>query len=127
MLMPIIAVFIGGGVGAILRELFMLLLGRDSHVFPFDIFAANMLASFLLGLAFGLSKARRLSTTGNLFIATGLCGGMSTFSSFIYGSYSVMTRPGDVGIAILYIVASLIIGFALAWLGLRLIARTSPA
>ena len=50
-----VIVFAGGGVGAILRELFMLQLGRYSNSFPFDIFAANLLASFLLGLVFCLN------------------------------------------------------------------------
>ena len=121
--MPALLIFVGGGLGAILRELFMLMLGRYSAVFPFDIFAANILASFLLGLTFALTQSRVASKNANLFIATGLCGGMSTFSSFIYGAYSEMLRPGRLPVAILYIVASVVVGFLATWIGVRVASR----
>ena len=121
--MPALLIFVGGGLGAILRELFMLMLGRYSAVFPFDIFAANILASFLLGVTFALTQSRVASKNANLFIATGLCGGMSTFSSFIYGAYSEMLRPGQLPVAILYIVASVMVGFLATWIGVRVASR----
>ena len=122
-----VIVFAGGGVGAILRELFMLQLGRYSDAFPFDIFAANLLASFLLGLVFGLHRAHRATGTLMLLVGTGVCGGMSTFSTFIYGAYSEMTTPRDFGISLLYVVASVVIGFSFTMLGLRLAERLRPA
>jgi CrcB protein len=122
-MMPAILIFVGGSLGAIVRELFMLMLGRYSAVFPVDIFAANILASFLLGLTFTLTQAHLASTNLNLFIATGACGGMSTFSSFVYGSYSEMLRPGQLAAAISYIVASLVVGFAATWIGMRVVSR----
>jgi len=122
-----VIVFAGGGAGAIMRELFMLQLGRYSSAFPFDIFAANIVASFLLGLVFGLHRARLATGTLMLLVATGACGGMSTFSSFIYGAYSEMTTPGGFGISLLYIAASVVIGFGATLLGLRVADRRRPA
>jgi CrcB protein len=124
-MVPVILIFLGGGLGAILRELFMLMLGRYSSVFPIDIFAANILASFLLGLTFALTQSKVASANLNLFIATGVCGGMSTFSSFVYGSYSEMLRPGLMLASIFYIIASLVVGFAAAWIGVRIASRPS--
>ncbi|MFG1361355.1 fluoride efflux transporter CrcB [Xanthobacter pseudotagetidis] len=120
---PAVLVFVGGGLGAISRELFMLLFQRDSAAFPVDIFAANMLASFLLGLIFGLHAARRVSDHAVLLISTGFCGGMSTFSSFIFGAYSEMRAPGHLGLSLLYILSSLVVGYGVTWLGLQAAAR----
>ena len=71
---PAVLVFVGGGLGAMGREMFMLLFGRYSTAFPVDIFAANMLAAFLLGLVFGLHAARRVPDHVALLISTGFCG-----------------------------------------------------
>ena len=125
--LPVIIVFVGGGLGAIIRELCMLLLGRYSAAFPVDIFAANIIASFLLGLVVGLHQARRASDNAKLLVSTGFCGGMSTFSSFIYGAYSEMTTPGQLGLSVAYVIASLVIGFVATWLGLRAVTQPRPA
>lgn len=117
--LPVLLVFVGGGLGAITRELFMLLLGRYSAAFPVDIFAANILASLLLGFVFGLHQLRRASDNATLLVSTGFCGGMSTFSSFIYGAYSEMTTPGQLGLSCLYVILSLVIGYSFTLLGLR--------
>ncbi len=119
MLASALIVFVGGGLGAMARELSMLALGRYSAAFPFDIFVANILASFLLGLVLGLHRARRASDNASLLLSTGFCGGMSTFSSFVYGTYSEMTKPGEFGLAMLYVLASLVVGYAVTWCGLR--------
>ncbi len=116
---PTVIVFAGGGLGAIIRELSMLMFGRYSAGFPVDIFAANIIASFMLGLIVGLHQDRRASDHVVLLISTGICGGMSTFSSFIYGAYSEMMRPGELGLSTLYVIASLVIGYSVAWLGLH--------
>ena len=120
---PVVLIFVGGGLGAITREIFMLSLGRYSSSFPIDIFAANILASFLLGLIFGLHQKHRTSDNFMLLVSTGFCGGMSTFSSFIFGAYSEMRAPGEMALSLLYILASLVIGYGVTWLGLRAASR----
>jgi len=122
-----VLVFVGGGLGAVTRELLVLVLGSYSSAFPVDIFAANILASFLLGLVFGLHQAHRASDHVALLISTGFCGGMSTFSTFIFGAFSEMTRPGQLGLSLLYIIASLVVGYSVTWLGLRTAAQMRRA
>lgn len=124
---PPIVVFLGGGLGAVTREFLMLVLGSYSSAFPVDIFAANVLASFLLGLVFGLHQARRASDHVALLVSTGFCGGMSTFSTFIFGAFSEMTRPGQLGLSLLYIFASIVVGYSVTWLGLRTAAQLRRA
>ena len=119
MWLPTVLVFVGGGFGAIVREVSMLMLGRYSAAFPVDIFVANIVASFLLGLVSGFHQEHRASDSATLLISTGFCGGLSTFSSFIFGAYSEAMKPEHLILSLLYIIASLVIGYGAAWLGLR--------
>jgi len=122
-----VIVFMGGGLGAITREFLMLLLPQHSGAFPLDIFTANIIASFCLGLVFGLRLASRVSDEFNLLIGTGFAGGMSTFSSFIYGVYSEMASPGQLGLSIFYCISSLIVGYGAVWLGIEAAKRARRA
>ncbi|GAA0240955.1 Putative fluoride ion transporter CrcB [Methylorubrum aminovorans] len=111
-------VFIGGGFGAITREFLMLLIPQQSGAFPLDIFTANVVASFCLGAAFGLHRLGRVSDEFMLLVGTGFCGGMSTFSSFVFGVLSEATAPGQAGLAVLYGLSSLAVGYAAVRLGI---------
>lgn len=116
----ILLVFIGGGLGAILRETFMLNVPAISDGFPLDILLANLLASLLLGIVTALNTRKIISDNFNVFAGTGIMGGLSTFSSFAYGSVVLMSAP-DAGIAvsILYVLISLVFGYVAVQLGLR--------
>lgn len=116
----VIIVSVGGGLGAIAREGAILLFGRYSAAFPVDIFAANSLSCLLLGLIFGLHQKRRVSDQVALLVSTGFCGGMSTFSTFIYGAYSELGTPGHLALSVLYIMVSLVVGYCMTWAGLHL-------
>lgn len=127
MMLPFAIVFAGGAFGAIAREFSMLAFGRYSAAFPVDVFVANILASLLLGFVFGLHQSRRISDNATLLISTGFCGGMSTFSTFVYGAFSEMRTPGQLGLSILYIITSLVIGYSVTWLGLKAAAQLRRA
>lgn len=117
----IILVFLGGAVGAVARELLMLTVPDLADGFPLSIFVANIVASFLLGIASGLFEKGALSQNANLFIATGVMGGLSTFSSFVYGGYVLMTGGANgVSVALTYLIASVIIGAIALYAGARL-------
>ncbi|MBA9071532.1 CrcB protein [Methylobacterium sp. RAS18] len=111
-------VFIGSGFGALTREFLMLLIPQHSGAFPLDIFTANVVASFCLGAAFELHRLSQVSDEYLLLIGTGFAGGMSTFSSFVYGITSEAASPGQAGLAVLYCLSSLIVGYAAIWLGI---------
>lgn len=113
-------IFFGGALGAIIRELLMINVPTLSDSFPMDIFVANILASFLLGITAALFQHKRISQYVNAFVATGVMGGLSTFSSFIYGSFEIMQHPNKLWVGICYITLSLVIGFVTIMLGLWL-------
>lgn len=116
----IILIFLGGSLGAILRELFMLNVPAISDGFPLDILLANLLASLLLGIVTALNTRKILSDNFNVFAGTGIMGGLSTFSSFAYGSVVLMSAPNaGIAVSILYVLISLVFGYVAVQLGLR--------
>jgi len=121
----VILVFMGGAIGAILRELLMLSVPHLSDGFPMDILVANVVAAFLLGLVTGLHQRHRLSDNLNTMIGTGIMGGLSTFSSFVYGAYVLMSESlSGAVVALVYLLVSLALGYGAVVLGLRLGARS---
>lgn len=121
MLTNALFVFFGGAIGAMIREGFMLMIPHVRGDFPLDIFVANILAAFLLGLATKLKQLSRVSDQFVLFVGTGVMGGMSTFSSYVYGAYSEMMTTGDLWWGVLYVIASLVLGYFATLLGLHIV------
>ena len=84
-IMPFFVVGVGGFVGSALRYGLSLLGQRFSLTFPHGTLWANLLGCLVIGVVAGLSaRTEVLSPTMRLLLATGLCGGFTTMSSFIY-------------------------------------------
>ena len=126
MLNLIVLVFVGGAFGAMCREFVMLSVPRLADGFPMDIFVANSVAAFLLGLATSLFKSNRINQYVHVMVGTGIMGGLSTFSSFVFGAVEMMKDPTGVLVSICYLVTSLVIGFAAVELGLFAGAKIPP-
>ncbi|OYR21054.1 CrcB family protein [Brucella thiophenivorans] len=121
MINTIIFVFVGGAVGAMLREFLMLGVPNLSDGIPMSILVANVVASFLLGLTTSLYQKGTLSQGVNTLVATGIMGGLSTFSSFVYGAYVLMSgSTAGMMSALLYLALSIVLGYIAVVLGLRL-------
>lgn len=117
----VLLVFVGGGIGALVRELLMLGVRRGYDGFPLDILAANLIGSLVLGLAAGLHARRRIGDLANTLIGTGFCGGLTTFSSFVYASVVLFAASGQgAAVAAVYVGASLVLGYLAVRLGQRL-------
>ena len=85
LLVPILAVGAGGCVGSILRFMLSLLAQRWSISFPHGTLWANLLGCLAIGAIATLASATEtLSPTMRLLLATGVCGGFTTMSSFMY-------------------------------------------
>lgn len=113
-------VFLGGGVGSVMRYLFGKFLNSATTGIPYGTFAANILGSLLIGIILGLAaKNNSLNTSQTLFLATGFCGGFTTFSTFAYENH-VFLKAGDFGSFAFYTIASFIIGFLSVFLGIYL-------
>ena len=111
-------VFIGGGLGSILRYGFSLLFTSDASAYPWATFWANLTASFILGLLLGLSSHQLLSGEAKLLLMTGFCGGFSTFSTFSGENLQLLTESSGLAF-ITYAATSIIAGLLCIYLGMR--------
>ena len=117
----LLLVFLGGGAGSVLRFVFGKFLNNPQTGIPFGTFAANILGSLLIGLILGwAAKNESISQHTLLFLATGFCGGFTTFSTFAYENH-IFLKNGDFGIFALYTLASFVIGFLAVFLGIWLV------
>jgi len=123
----VILVFVGGAVGAVLREFAMLMVPTLSRGFPLDILVANLLAGLLLGFVAALHSRNVASDGAYALIGTGITGGLSTFSSFAYGSSELMTRSTTSAVvALAYVIISLVLGYIAVIVGLKLGKAATP-
>jgi CrcB protein len=127
-----ILVFIGGGIGAAVRELLMLGVANLPGGFPMPIFIANMTAALLIGVLAALTvPGSVIGSGGKLLLTTGIMGGLSTFSSFIWATDQMLAHPAEQATAIVYLVLSMVGGVLLVelglWLGSRLRSRMEAA
>jgi CrcB protein len=116
-----ILVFIGGGFGSVLRFVIGKYLNSTETGIPYGTFLANIVGSLLIGMILGLAaKNSTLSQSQTVLLATGFCGGFTTFSTFAYENH-VFLKSGDFTSFALYTMASFVIGFLAVFLGLYLV------
>lgn len=84
--------------------------------YPFGTFTVNMIGCFIIGLVMGYSERFNISLELRLLLATGFCGGFTTFSAFSIETMA-MFRDGQIVPAFLYIVGSVIVGLVAVFLG----------
>jgi len=111
-------VAIGGALGSALR--FWVggyVSNRMGSRFPYGTFIVNVTASFLIGLILTLLAERsHWNPNWRYFIPIGFIGGYSTFSTFEYEIFRSF-QDGEVLMAGLNIVLSVVVGFVSVWLG----------
>ena len=114
----LLLVGLGGGIGSILR--YMAWHFFRSSNFPLSTLLVNIAGSLIIGIVIGLSlKDAGFSNNWKLFIATGICGGFTTFSAFSMENLQMM-QQGKYLLSLLYISASVILGITAAWFGFKL-------
>jgi len=112
----------GSFLGGILRYLTQLLFSKFfSDSFPLGTLLINIIGSFLIGIIFSLSeKSDIISQEAKIFIAVGICGGFTTFSSFSIENLFLL-RDGQYIQMILYSLLSVFLGISAALAGFLLI------
>lgn len=116
--MQLIAVALGGAVGAAARYL----LGGAVHrlipgFFPYGTFVVNVVGCLAFGLLAGLAESRFvIGPAARAFVLIGVLGGFTTFSSFIFESFELL-RGGQILPAAANVAGQVIIGFVALWAG----------
>lgn len=112
-------IFAGGGVGSVLRYFMSgwmyALFGSD---FPYGTFAVNVIGSFVIALFLTAAEDRFLvSPEVRTFVAIGVLGGFTTFSTFTYETLGLF-RDGSVLLGATNIFGSITVALFAAWLGI---------
>ena len=102
-------VFIGGGIGSVLRYAVGLCIGAAA--FPWATFAVNVSGSFAIGLFGGWSDRFGWSEAVRLALTVGLCGGFTTFSTFSKESLALV-QSGRWCTFVAYAIGSFAFGLA---------------
>ncbi|MGQ9926459.1 MAG: fluoride efflux transporter CrcB [Chloroflexaceae bacterium] len=120
-MLNLVAIALGAALGANLRYgLSTWAAQRLGATWPYGTFIINVLGCLGIGILLTLAAARlTLSEPLRLFLVTGLLGGFTTFSTFGYESFTLITRGDWLG-AGLYIGGSMIVGLAAVFLGASL-------
>jgi CrcB protein len=110
----VVAVFVGGGIGALGRAALSEAVPRDPGEWPWATFVANLLGTVLLGWLL-TRLAERVAPTRHWrpLLGTGVAGALTTFSTFQLETFEFI-RDGHVGLAVAYPVASIALGMFLA-------------
>ncbi|WP_340199179.1 fluoride efflux transporter CrcB [Ascidiimonas sp. W6] len=90
----LLLVFLGGGLGSSLRYMITKWLNPNFTI-PLGTLAVNIIGSLLIGIILGLaSRGNTISTSQTLLLATGFCGGFTTFSTFSFENNAFL-KSGD--------------------------------
>lgn len=114
-------VFLGGGLGSSLRYLASKFINTHNSNFPYGTITVNIVGSFLIGLVIGFAiKNNNLSNNYTLLLATGFCGGFTTFSAFAYENYAFL-KSGDYLNFGVYTLGSILLGLLAVFIGMWLV------
>lgn len=117
-MMAFLYVFIGGGLGSLLRYgISLLTLKYWSSQFPLATFISNILACTLLGLLVYVLQIKQVDNSPwlNQLLIVGFCGGFSTFSAFSLETFELLNR-GNIVYASLNIALSIVLGISILFL-----------
>ena len=118
-MMEALAVAIGGAVGSVCRWGIGGALRSVAPALPLGTFAANVLAGLLIGLFSALGAEGSLEPEVKTLLTVGLCGGLSTFSTFSNETLGLIEAGNLLG-AGANIVANVVVCLIAVWLGTRL-------
>lgn len=110
---------IGGALGAIARFGAQNWIGSLPNGFPMATLLVNIVGSIAMGVLIGIlaKTAPQYHNEIRLFVAVGVFGGFTTFSSFSLDTITLIER-GDIILAAIYIIGSVLLSLAGLWVGM---------
>jgi fluoride exporter len=119
----IVAIFAGGAIGTLLRAGLAEAFPHPATAWPWPTFAVNIVACFLLGyFVTRLQERLPLSSYRRPLLGTGLCGGLSTFSTMQVEILKMIDAHAW-GLAAGYTVTSVVVGYAAIYLATAVVRR----
>jgi CrcB protein len=120
--MGFLIVFVGGGIGAAMRHGFNLVFARlFGTAFPHATLFENVSGSIVMGMLVALFAFRSgIPQHWQLFLTTGILGGYTTFSTFSL-DVAVLYQRGEIGLAALYVLLSVVLSIGGLFGGLALV------
>jgi CrcB protein len=119
----ITAIFAGGALGTLARAALAAAFPHSATSWPWPTFAVNIVAAFLLGyFVTRLQERLPLSSYRRPLLGTGVCGGLSTFST-MQVEILKMISAGDWGLAVGYATASIAAGYAALHVATAMVRR----
>ncbi|WP_276390266.1 fluoride efflux transporter CrcB [Eudoraea chungangensis] len=116
----LLLVFIGGGIGSCLRFLISRNFNAYYDNFFVGTFVVNIIGSLIIGFVLGCSlKGNYFSKDQILFLATGFCGGFTTFSAFAFEKHGLL-QSGELLYFTIYALSSIFVGVLAIAFGLWL-------
>ncbi|WP_223778440.1 fluoride efflux transporter CrcB [Streptomyces sp. 135] len=112
-----LSVIAGAMIGAPLRHLTdRAVRARHDTVFPWGTFTVNVVGCLVLGVLAGAVSAGAASASAQLFLGTGLCGALTTYSTFSYETLR-LAEGGARLYAAANAIGSVVVGLGAAFLG----------
>jgi fluoride exporter len=117
------AIFAGGALGALARAALATLAAPDPARWPWPTFTVNIVGAFLVGyFTTRLLERLPLSSYRRPLLGTGLCGGLTTFSTMQVETLR-MLQTGHWGLAVGYTIVSIVVGLVAVHLATALVRR----
>lgn len=116
------AIYAGGVVGALIRVGLAEAASTGPGQWPWATFAVNMVGALLLGYFFGLFRDHPEESLRHPFLATGICGTLTTFSTMQLEFYE-MVDGGYLGLAAAYAAITIAAGYLFLRLGIGIERR----
>jgi CrcB protein len=115
----LLIVFIGGGIGTVFRYLLSKLIPYSGNGFPWSTFSTNLIGCFIIGIlsSYFLKTVSNDQSDMVLFSTIGLCGGFTTFSTYVYENLNLI-KSEDYLNFLIYTLISVILGIIMVYLGM---------